>query len=187
MVDLDNFIKENTKPIKNIILDLDGCLFNSNCLAKYIPEDKSSREGWDNFHRHYGEISINEEMVKFIATLITTRGLKSIDFVTSREDCNGLRKQTEEQILDALTNVLGLIPNFEKYNIDIRLYMREYEDYRNSSEVKKNILYASIVPFKHIDLAIDDDKENIEMYRMHNIKTLYYDNLYIDRELDVVI
>ena len=52
--------------------------------------------------------------------------------------------------------------------------MRNACDYSPSYLVKQNILYSNILHKVQIDLAIDDDLENINMYRRNGINTIYY-------------
>ena len=54
--------------VKNIILDIDNCVFNSTEWEKYIPKD-GSREGWNNYHSHYYLICENPEMLEFLDKL----------------------------------------------------------------------------------------------------------------------
>lgn len=156
------------KKIKNIILDLDNCVFDSREWEKYIPKD-GSRDGWDLYHKHYDLVKPNPEMEEFIEDLIYFYGLERIYFVTSREDKGVMRNITEKQILNAFSDTL----DFDK--IKISLFMRNENDYRPSYLVKQDILCSRILPFKKIDLAIDDDIDNINMYKSYNIQTIYYD------------
>ena len=48
-----------------VICDLDNTLFDSRCMEKYIPKD-NSREGWDNFHKHYNECVINKPVYRLL-------------------------------------------------------------------------------------------------------------------------
>lgn len=161
-------IKDIRGEIKYLILDLDGCLFDSRALSKYIPKNHNDREGWDIFHLHVGEESINEEMVNIVSTLIK-QGLREIYFVTSREDISDIRIKTGLKIIEALSG---------KFNQGLLacLYMRQPLDYR-SSDIVKNEIYIDKI--KHqIDgsktLVIEDDKVNITMYDRLGLDCLHY-------------
>lgn len=152
--------------IKNLILDIDNCVLDSTEWEKYIPVD-DTREGWDNYHNHYYLVRENLDMKSFIYELCC-RGLKNIYFITAREDINSMRKITEEQI----ESVFGSLRQWHKVNK--YLYMRNTCDYSPTVEVKQNILYTHIFPHIFIDLAIDDDIRNVEMYRANGIEAIHY-------------
>lgn len=153
--------------VKNIILDIDNCVFNSTEWERYIPKD-GSREGWNNYHSHYYLICENPEMLEFLDKLYKREQFNSIYFLTAREDYDNMRAITIEQLNSA----------FSKYKwwdkISKFLYMRNACDYSPSYLVKQNILYSNILHKVQIDLAIDDDLENINMYRRNGINTIYY-------------
>lgn len=161
-------INEIKKKIKYLILDLDGCLFDSRALSKYIPKNHNDREGWDIFHLHVGEESINEEIVDIISDLVNN-GLREIYFVTSREDIGDIRLKTGLKIIEALAR---------EFNKDIMafLYMRQPYDYR-SSDIVKNEIYIRDIK-NQIDesktLVIEDDKTNIAMYDSLGLDCLHY-------------
>lgn len=154
--------------IKNIILDIDNCILNSTEWNKYLPKDFYSRDEWTNYHNYYYLAVTNYDMVNYLSDLCKL-GLKSIDFITAREDVDNMRKITIAQLEKALGNIRRI------RNVKTRLFMRNYNDFSKSSEVKENILLTHIYPYKFIDLAIDDDKSNLQMYEKYGIKTLYYD------------
>lgn len=156
--------------IKNLILDIDNCVLDSREWEKYVPKE-STREGWDNYYEHYYLISVNEDMVNYISELCK-RGLERIYFITAREEIRDMRKITELQLNSAFHN----IKQWKK--IDKFLYMRNACDYSSTASVKNNILHTHILSKVKIDLAIDDDIKNIEMYRANGIFALHY-NKYI--------
>lgn len=152
--------------IKNLILDIDNCVLDSREWEKYIPTD-NTREGWDRYHDHYYLVCENSDMVDFIDGLIK-KGLQSIYFITAREDIHKMREITEGQLNAVFRNIKGW-NRIKKY-----LYMRNTCDYSPTAEVKNNILHTHIVPNVFIDLAIDDDIRNVEMYRANGIKAIHY-------------
>lgn len=152
--------------IKNLILDIDNCVLDSREWEKYIPTD-NTREGWDRYHDHYYLVCENSDMVDFIDALIK-KGLQSIYFITAREDIHKMREITIGQLNAVFRNTKGW-NKIKKY-----LYMRNTCDYSPTAEVKNNILHTHIVPNVFIDLAIDDDIRNVEMYRANGIKAIHY-------------
>lgn len=153
--------------VKNIILDIDNCVFNSTEWEKYIPKD-GSREGWNNYHNHYYLVCENTEMLEFLDELYKREKLNSIYFLTAREDYGNMRDITIEQLNNAFSN-------YKWWNkINKFLYMRNACDYSPSYLVKQNILHSNILHKVQIDLAIDDDLENINMYRRNGINSIYY-------------
>lgn len=152
--------------IKNLILDIDNCALDSREWEKYIPAD-NSRAGWDNYHDHYYLVSENCDMATFVYELCR-KGLERIYFITAREDINNMREITINQLNDAFRDIRGW-DKIKKY-----LYMRNTCDYSPTAEVKQNILHTHIMPNVFIDLAIDDDIRNVEMYRNNGIEAIHY-------------
>lgn len=152
--------------IKNIILDIDNCVLDSREWEKYVPKE-NTREGWNIYHDHHYLVGVNYEMVDFIKDLCN-KGLKSIYFITAREDINNMRDITIEH----LNNAFGGIKQWKK--IKKFLYMRNACDYSPTYYVKYNILQTHILTKVKIDLAIDDDIKNIDMYNMNGLNTLHY-------------
>lgn len=154
--------------IENLILDIDNCVFDSREWEKYVPKE-NTREGWDNYHNHYFLITTNNEMIDFIDKLSKqTFPLKNIYFITAREDIKNMRDITIEQLNSAFGN-LKCWKKINKY-----LYMRNACDYSPTYIVKNNILNTHILAKTKIDLAIDDDIKNINMYRENGIISLHY-------------
>lgn len=168
----DNFIKLNgeyvSAVIENLILDIDNCVLDSREWEKYVPKE-NTRAGWDNYHNHYYLVSVNNDMVEFIDKISKQCiSLKNIYFITAREDIENMREITIEQLNSAFEN-LKCWNKINKY-----LYMRNTCDYSPTYQVKQNILNTHILTKTKIDLAIDDDIKNIEMYRKNGIISLHY-------------
>jgi hypothetical protein len=134
---------------------------------KFLPSDYLSREGWDYFYENIHKCKINRHMLKFLLQLNESHKIDNIFLITAREDIGNVRKDTVEQLNSMLFK-------FMKRKWKWHLYMRNCCDFRTSSEVKKSIITQNIYPYHFIDLAIDDDKENIEMYKNFNIMTKLY-------------
>lgn len=150
--------------IKNIILDIDNVIFDSREWEKHIPKN-GTREGWDEYHKYHYLVSPNLEMINFIKNLYV---LKNIFFITSREDIMNMRNITINQLNDAFIGV-------RKWNkVNKYLFMRNACDYSPTKNVKFNILHTHIFPKFVVNLAIDDDIRNIEMYRENNIPAVHY-------------
>lgn len=164
-MEVKDFAKNiNPFRIKNIILDIDNVVFDSREWEKHIPK-KGTREGWDEYHKYYYLISPNLEMIDFIKDLYV---LKNIFFITSREDIMNMRNITINQLNEAFDGV-------RRWNkINKYLFMRNACDYSPTKNVKFNILHTHIFPKFVVNLAIDDDIRNVEMYRENNIPTVHY-------------
>lgn len=155
-----------------IICDLDNCFFDSRALEKYVPKDKMSREGWDEFARHYDECIPNKRILDLV---VPTEEIMPIYFLTAREDLSYIpvRETTIRTIYEASGGKIDL----NDKNCHHKLIMRRQFDYRPSAEVKEDML-VSIVKEGFIPiLAIDDDPANCEMFRKYEIPTKYYDEL----------
>ncbi len=139
-----------------IIVDLDNTLFDSRVLNQYLPEDKNSREGWDEFHKQYWRCKPISYMCQF---LYGAKYNYKIIFVTSREETKETRKVTELEL--------------KKCNIkDFILLMRPYENY-DSSDVVKQMLYEQHIKNKfNVLVAMDDDENVLKMWRKNGINTL---------------
>lgn len=153
--------------VENIIFDIDNVLVDSRDWEKTIPEDKMSRVGWDRHHKMSFLVKSNLPMAHIIEDLIK-KGLKNLFFITAREDINGMREVTQRHVYKAIRH----IKDIDKVNIFF--YMRNALDYRKSSDVKKDVILNHIYPYYYIDIAVDDDRSNIEMYKEFNIKTIHY-------------
>lgn len=153
-----------------VICDLDNCFFDSRLLEKYVPKDKLSREGWDEFSRHYDECTPNKTIIDLV---LATEELLPIYFLTAREDLDytNVREVTEKTIYRA-TN--GRI-DFKKPKCQHKLIMRKAFDYRASAEVKKDMLIEVVQKGFYPVLAIDDDITNCEMFNLFGVKTKLYD------------
>lgn len=159
-------LKKDINPfkIKNIILDIDNVVLDSREWEKHIPK-VDTREGWDEYHKHHYLVSPNADMVDFVKHLYC---LKNIFFITAREDIADMREITINQLNDAFVG-------FRKWDkINKYLFMRNTCDYSPTKDVKFNVLHTHIFPKFVIDLAIDDDIHNVEMYRNNGIPTIHY-------------
>ncbi len=145
-----------------IICDLDGVLFDSREWHKHLPL-KSSEEAWYNFQKQVDTCKPNRELAKIITKL---SHLIHIVFLTGREETPFLKNKTIEQIYKASNQ--KLIPG-KNYT----LIMRSRNDFTPASEVKDRALRKLLINFKPI-LAIDDEKENIRVFKKHGIETFYY-------------
>lgn len=153
--------------VENIIFDIDNVLVDSTEWGKTIPEDKMSREGWDKHHKMAFLVKPNLPMASIIEDLIN-KGLKNIFFITAREDINGMRDITLRHVYKSIRR----IKNIDKVNI--HFFMRNALDYRCSADVKEDVFLTHIYPYYYIDVAIDDDVANLDMFSKYNVSTLHY-------------
>ena len=146
-----------------IICDLDGVYVDSRAWGKYAPQDKEDREGWDEFHKHVNVCKPNHELIEI---LIKLNKLFPIVFLTSREGKPALKSATLKQIKKGSGG-------FIQIGTRNKLLMRQIDDYRSSAAVKKEQLKK--IKGKYTPLfAIDDDEENVEMFKKEGIKTVHY-------------
>jgi len=155
-----------------IIVDIDETL----CTEPFeddVPQE-SSRELWDKYHERRKFYSpriykVIQPVVDIVNGIYQTKKCKVI-FITARENtCNG------KILLNTYRFIRKHFKCFDDvydFNRKYKLYMREENDYRPSSEVKKDIIEREILP-KYIPvIAIDDDIRNIQMYNDLGILTL---------------
>lgn len=152
-----------------IICDIDRVLVDSREWEKFIPEDQKDRAGWLNFLKHSYLAKPNKPMIEAVKKLAK---VFQILFVTSRENYGNSRMIAKKQLRDFSNGELAagaLCPH--------KLFMREANDFRNSDEVKEDILKHKILPYYTPILAIDDNKDNVAMFRKHKILTFHYKGL----------
>ena len=155
-----------TKPYI-IICDIDNVFMDSREWELSFPSkaDLNDRVVWDEYHKKCYKVKPNPSIIK---TLSCINELIAIHFVTARENRFNMREVTIRQIEEFSE---GYIKIDGDYN---RLYMRQENDFRTSSEVKEEVLLNEILPNFNVAIAIDDDKSNIEMYKKYNVPTRYY-------------
>lgn len=152
---------------KCIICDIDGVFVDSSKWTPFIPASRDDREGWNRFAQ---QVSLCTPNIQFIRILKLMSLLFPIVFVTSRENSIALRAATEAQLKVFSENwiVIG-----EKH----KLLMRPYGDFRDAWQVKRDLLSAEVLPYYKPLLAIDDEIDNIIMYKGLGIPTWYYTKL----------
>lgn len=151
-----------------IIVDIDDAI----ALEPFYDDlpQNSNREEWDLYHQRRNFYNPNlykpiYSMVAMIQGYIENSGTSSVIFLTSREDThNGVIRD----------NTLKFIHNtfrFTKFwnKLDIQLFMRKENDFSPSSLVKEQYLINEILPKYCVELAIDDDSSNCEMFEKYNI------------------
>lgn len=155
--------------MKNVISDLDLVILDSvDWIRETCPEHGSlDRHAWDMHHEHAYMVKPNLDFVPIFQQWIDL-GLERVFFITSREDINGMREITENQIREFLSYVEGAD------KLELYLYMRNACDYRTAPILKEETLLQKIYPYHYVDLAVDDSEGNCEVYRKWNIPTLYY-------------
>ena len=151
-------MKKNKK-IPAIIFDIDSTLVNDDIQKALIPENKKDRAGWDECAKYYDTCVPNKSCVTLVKKFSDTH---KIIFITSREDRQNGRKDTEIELIKAIGD------------IDFMLLMRPENDFSPSQKVKKK-LYKDHVKDKYdVIMAVDDDKKNIKMFVKQGITGLIY-------------
>lgn len=152
-----------------VVCDIDRVIVDSREWEKYIPKDSKDREGWDNFLKQNHLAKPNKEMLNFVIILSK---VFPILFVTGRENYSISRMLAKKQIREFSDGKLPVGPMNRN-----KLFMRDYDDFRDPAEVKEDILVKEILP-KYIPvLAIDDNIENVKMFKKHGILTYHYKKL----------
>ncbi len=145
------------------IMDIDGVYTDAREWEKVIPKE-NTREGWDYYGSKVNLSKPNKEIINIAKGL---QKLLPIIFITSREDRGSMREFTEHEIR---TYSDGEI-NIGTHN---KLFMRKNNDLRSSAEVKQELLdEVKKQGYKPV-LAIDDSKENIDMFEENGIATKLY-------------
>ena len=149
---------------KYIIFDIDDTLVSNPDFTKYIPEI-NTREAWDLYLKkidYYRHAKCNYNMVNLLRLLAQKY---KILFVTSREN------DPNDYVLD---NTYITIHNMiDLKNIDYALYMREYNDFRPSWKVKEDLFTVHNINPKDVMVAIDDNIDNINMFKRYGINTMH--------------
>ena len=158
--------------MKTVILDLDLVLFDSvDWIRETCPDctqdSALNREAWDMHHAKAYMVKVNEDFIPIFQKYVDD-GLERVFFITSREDINGMRDITIQQIRDFLENIKGAD------KLALNLYMRNACDSRPAPVLKEETLTQRIFPYYYVDLAVDDSWNNCKVYMDYNIPTLYY-------------
>lgn len=141
-----------------IVLDCDGVILNTSHIFKELYElDLEGNAKWDYFHEHCNsdKVELMPGIRKFFSTLYNDVPLAIIVSTARNEK---VRQQTVAKLLKH-----GIITD--------HLYMRKNEDYRPSSEIKKEHL-QEIMSRYDVVAFIDDDIENCQMAKELGILTL---------------
>lgn len=153
---------------KAIIVDVDDTL-TLEPFYDDLPQN-SNREEWDLYHQRRNFYSPDlykplYNMIEMIQGYIENNGTSSVIFLTSREDThNGVIR---ENTLKFINNVFRFTKFWDK--LDIQLFMRKENDFSPSPLVKEQYLINEILPNYSVELAIDDDSSNCEMFEKYNI------------------
>ena len=145
---------------KKIIVDLDKTIFYSEYFDKFLP-DSNTRESWDLFHKnvnYYKDLDFNKDMVKMLSLLNKEY---DILFVTAREN-----DKTGNILINTIDSLNKACPD-----IPVKLYMRDCNDFRTSNEVKEDLFLKHYLNPEDIAFVLDDNVNNIEMYKKYNITT----------------
>lgn len=158
---------------KAIIVDLDNCIAISKTKVD-LPKN-NTREEWDKFHESCNYYNVDSmipvtPIIDIIESYYNSHNFYKplVLFVTSREDTDLIRLNTYR----FLRKYVSLCSDVYNYNKKYKLLMREYNDYRPSSEVKRELLEKYLREYD-IMFALDDDISNCKMYTENGITTLH--------------
>lgn len=129
-----------------IIVDLDGTLCD--CEHRVHHVSGSGKKNWKEFNELMSEDELNNWCLDLIHAMVATN--HKVLFVTGRED------QYEEKTKEWLAR--HLVPYDE-------LHMRESNDFREDSEIKKDIYNQRIKDKYKVTFVVDDRKSVVTMWR----------------------
>lgn len=135
-----------------IIIDLDGTLADNSHRRHHVEQDNPR---WDKFYQEIPDDDVNQWCKKLINRFKTGH---TIYIVTGREGTEQIKTDTK----------VWLAENNIYYD---HLHFRPKKDYRQDSEVKKEILENEIRP-QDVLFAVDDRKQVVEMWRDEGITVL---------------
>ena len=162
-----------------VICDIDNCYTDSRDWVKHVPSsditDKAVlRSMWDKYQAMSFLAKPNKSIIDL---LLSMSDLIPVYFVTSRENRKHSREDTIYQI-EKFSDGRILIGDTHK------LYMRNEFDYRSSHEVKKDIVTSILAEGCIPVVAIDDDRDNCEMFAELGIPTKLY-NIETDKLTEI--
>lgn len=154
---------------KAIIVDIDGTLTRDPLLI-----DDKSREGRDIFYQKIDNyFMVKLELIKptvYLVQYFKAFNIKPI-FLTAREDKYEIRLNT----LKFLKSKVCTQTNNKN------LFMRTENDLRPNYEVKEQILKEEILPNYEVLFALDDEDNNVEMFRKNGILVLQVKDIENDK------
>lgn len=145
---------------KAIIVDIDGTLTRDPLLI-----DDKSREGRDVFYQKIDNyLRVKLELIKPIVYLVQYFKAFNIEpiFLTAREDKYEIRLNTLKFLKSKVITQAN----------NKNLFMRAENDLRPNYEVKEQILKEKILPYYDVLFALDDEDNNVEMFRRNGIVVL---------------
>lgn len=157
---------------KAILIDIDGTLTSDPLLI-----DDKSREGRDVFYQKIDNyLRVKKELIKPVVDLvklILDNTNTRIIFLTARENRYDIKENTIKFLDDKILRYCN--------NCYFDLYMREENDLKANYQVKEQILKEKILPNYDVLFALDDEDNNVEMFRRNGIVVLQVKDVYNDR------
>ncbi len=143
---------------KSIIIDLDGTLVANQNRPPSMYIEPTGGTDWDAWNAD----AVADPPAKWCVDMVEAmyeKGYKIL-FVTGRRE---IHRQTA---VNWLTHHLPDITDYE-------LFMRRENDFREASVTKLDLLTTKILPRYDVVFAVDDLKENCEMFRSLGIIALH--------------
>lgn len=147
-----------------ILCDIDGVFTDSREWYKYFPKN-GNREIWNAFQAKCDECCPPNK--PFINYLKETYKDKYIVFFTAREATEYLVEATTRQIHDYSDGYFTVGDNCD-------LVMRPLNNFIEDYKVKELMLEKYIFPKYNVLLAIDDNIDNINMFKSKGIEVYWY-------------
>jgi hypothetical protein len=150
----------------DIVVDIDGTLADLTHRLHHI----QGKKDWNAFFDACGDDKPITKVIRMVHTLRTGRpgpgrGVRLIF-------CSGRPERTRETTTTWLADQYFpvRVPGFEKQTVGIfPLYMRADGDFREDSIVKRELLMAIRAAGYHPELAIDDRKRVVDMWRSEGL------------------
>jgi len=147
---------------KILICDLDGCLINSAWIWQVINFFQFPKNiAFDFFNRAANADANIVDFTLYKYLCFKASGGCKIHFMTAR--CETIDTETVKFI----NKQTGLL-----YEKDFTISFRAKDDTSSAVECKQKRLKQMLDNGKNIVLAIDDDQEVIDMYKLNGIKTI---------------
>lgn len=146
---------------KAIICDIDGCLLNTEKVFEEILRKKlKGNDKWDYFHKQANNPSL------------VSKNRKLFDMLNNYKKLNYQVILLTARSMEIYSDTYHYLTQGEGVNLEIPLLlMRKLDDRRPAYIVKQEILNELQKEY-YIELAIDDEAENCEMFKRNGILTL---------------
>ena len=154
---------------KILICDLDGCLINSAWIWQVVNFFQFPKDiAYDFFNRTANAEANIVDLTLYKYLCFKASGGYKIHFLTARSE------SIDTETVKFIQKKTGLI-----YEQDFTISFRSKDDISSAAESKQKRLKQMLDNGKNIILAIDDNQEVIDMYKLNGIRTIKWKIGYI--------